>query len=99
MAVVETLPAAEDDLFEIWDYIAADKVSPADELIRRFDEAFFLLAENPEAGRSRDELEPGLRSFPLGNFVIFYRPLSNRKGVQIVRILRASRDIPNLFES
>ena len=36
------------------------------------------------------ELRPGLRSFPHGDYLIFYRPL--RDGVSIVRVLHGSRD-------
>ena len=47
-------------------------------------------------GRSREELVPKLRSFPVGNYVIFYQPISD--GVEIVRVLHGSRDIESLFE-
>ena len=54
-----------------------------------------LLGASPEMGRGRPELAPDLRSFPVGNYVIFYRPV--RGGVEVVRVLRAARDIPSLF--
>jgi toxin ParE1/3/4 len=46
-------------------------------------------------GRRRDELAPGLRSFPAGRYVIFYLPLTD--GVDIVRVLHGSRDIETVF--
>jgi toxin ParE1/3/4 len=42
-------------------------------------------------GRSRPELATGLRSFPVGRYVIFYVPLS--KGVEIVRVFHGARDV------
>ncbi len=41
-------------------------------------------------GRARPEFQPLLRSFPYGDYIIFYRPSGG--GVQIVRILHAARD-------
>ncbi len=46
-------------------------------------------------GRKREELAPLLRSFPVGNYVIFYRPASG--GIQIIRVLHGARDVSKLF--
>ncbi len=46
-------------------------------------------------GRSRPELGPDLRSFPVGNYMIFYQPLD--EGIEIVRIISAARDVDALF--
>ena len=57
---------------------------------------FFLLATHPHLGRRRDEdLRPGLRSFPVGEYVIVYRV--EGEDVLILRALRGSRDIEALF--
>ena len=58
---------------------------------------YTTLAENPRIGRSREELAPELRSFPFQDYVIFYRPIDN--GVEIVRVLRGSRDIESLLDT
>jgi toxin ParE1/3/4 len=50
-----------------------------------------MLADNPQAGRDRSELAPDLRSFPVGNYVIFYSPTSH--GIDVVRVLNARQDI------
>jgi toxin ParE1/3/4 len=71
----------------------AGRRAPTD-LTDRVYEIAGLLASNPEMGRRRDELEPGLRSFPIGAFVLFYR---RRRAGGIDRILRGTRDIPSLF--
>jgi len=50
-----------------------------------------MLAANPLAGRTRDDLAPKIRSFPVGNYIIFYLPLSD--GVEVVRVLHGRQDI------
>jgi toxin ParE1/3/4 len=42
-------------------------------------------------GRARDELAPGVRSFPFGRYVVFYVPRND--GVDVVRVLHGARDI------
>ena len=84
-------PQAEIDVATIWDFIAEDSVRAADALIKRIEKAFDMLAETPLAGRVRDELMPNLRSFPVGNYVIFYLPVST--GIEVVRVMHGRRDI------
>lgn len=88
-------PEAESDLDEIWWYIAQDSPHNADRLLDRIQERCLALADYPQMGTSRDELKAGLRSQPVGNYLIFYFPLED--GVDIVRVLHGSRDIENLL--
>jgi toxin ParE1/3/4 len=46
-------------------------------------------------GRNRDELHPGLQSFPVGKYLIFYMPIHG--GIEIVRVLHGMMDIDALF--
>ena len=46
-------------------------------------------------GRGRDELAPGVRSFPFGRYVIFYAPID--KEIVVIRVLHGSRDIDAVF--
>ncbi len=50
-----------------------------------------MLLQNPLAGRARAELGKDLRSFPVGNYIIFYLPLSD--GIEVVRVLHGRQDI------
>ena len=50
----------------------------------------------PYVGRHREELSPRLRSLPVGNYVIFYRPMED--GIEVARVLHGARDLPPLFE-
>jgi plasmid stabilization system protein ParE len=46
-------------------------------------------------GGIRGELAAGLRSFPVGAYLIFYRQIEG--GIQITRVLHGARDIASLF--
>ena len=75
----------------MWDYIAADNVKAADALLVRIEELFDMLAQAPLAGRARNELAVKLRSFPVGNYVIFYIPIPD--GIEVVRVMHGRQDI------
>lgn len=91
-------PQADSDLDDIWYYVAtkSGSIEAAARLIDSITERFYLLAMHPNIGRARDEdLRPGLRSFPVGEYVIIYR--IQDEDVLILRVLRGSRDIAALF--
>jgi toxin ParE1/3/4 len=87
---------ARADLDEIWLFIAQDNPEAADRFIRLIVSRFPTLASMPYLGRQRAELSPGLRSFPVQRYIIFYHPRED--GVEIVRVLHGARDFPPLFE-
>ncbi|MGR0278829.1 type II toxin-antitoxin system RelE/ParE family toxin [Marinomonas dokdonensis] len=60
--------------------------------VKQFDESFWLLAENPDIGRSCDEIRLGYHKFPQGSHIIFYKLIGNQQ-IQIVRILHKSMDV------
>ncbi|MGA9640436.1 MAG: type II toxin-antitoxin system RelE/ParE family toxin [Terriglobales bacterium] len=89
---------ADSDLDEIWYYVASRSGSTdaADRLIGSITDRFPLLASYPNLGRARNEdLRPGLRTFPVGDYIIFYR--IEGEDVVILRVLRGSRNIAALF--
>ena len=88
-------PEAENDLDEIWWSIAQDSPENADRFLDRLQERLLALADFPKMGRSRDDLQAGLRSQPVGNYLIFYFPLAD--GIEIVRVLHGSRDVESLL--
>jgi len=91
-------PEAEADLDNIWYHVARESGSLeiADRLIDFLTDRFFLLASHPYAGRQRDDdLRPGLRSFPVGNYVIIYR-IENDDAL-ILHVVPCSRDIEALL--
>jgi len=97
MRRLQKTPAAEQDLINIGQYIESDKPDAARRLLKKFQDKFELLAEFPGMGQRRDDLAPGLRSLPLGNYLIFYFPLQD--GVTIVRVIHGARDLKRIFDS
>ena len=88
-------PEADMDVFEIASYIGRDNWDASDRQIDLFTEKFELLARNPYTGRNREDFAAGLRSFPVGAYIIFYR--LREEGIEISRVLNASRDVDALF--
>lgn len=74
MGSVRKTRLAEMDLDGIWDYIAKDSPNNATRQLRTINEKSELLIEFPEMGRSRDDLEPGIRVFQVGKYAVCYRP-------------------------
>jgi toxin ParE1/3/4 len=95
MATVHRSPLAEEDYADIWSHIAQDNPNAADDLLRRIDAKLELYAQQPRMGTVRDSLAPGLRSFPAGNYIVFYRIVSD--GIEVTRVLHAKRDLKSLF--
>ena len=77
MSLLRIADQARVGLTDIWSYIARDSITSADRLNARFYEAFKTLARYTMMGRSRPDLGPELRSFPVGRYAIFYRPIEN----------------------
>ena len=88
-------PRASEDLAAIWAYIAQDSEAHADAFVAAIDRKFKILAATPQIGRAREELGKDIRSFPLGRYVIFYRP--QPQALEIVRVLHSARDVPAVF--
>lgn len=64
--------------------------------IKQFDEAFYLLARTPQAGKACDYIGSGYRKFPQGSHIIFYKN-GLASTVEIVRILHKSMDVESGF--
>jgi toxin ParE1/3/4 len=82
---------ARRDVLHIWRYIAEDSEAAADRFIDRLLHHFRILGDVPQAGRQRDEIRPGYRSFPVGDYLIFYRV--REPGVQIMHIVHGRMDL------
>jgi len=88
-------PEAEQDLIDIWLYIAEDSPVNADHYTDKLYDKGIILAENPQMGADRSDLMDELRSFPFDHYVLYYREINN--GIEMVRVLHASRDIYAIF--
>ena len=89
-------PEALDDRERIWDYyVRVAGRHTAEKIFREIAEVILLLEEHPFAGRARNELRPGLRSFAAAPHVVFYRVVNDTP--QIVRLLDGRQDIEDKF--
>ena len=91
MSTAIRTPQANIDVALIWSYIAQDNVPAADRWMAKVDDAVALLVRFPLAGKRRPRLMINLRAFPVGNYVIFYRPCSD--GIELLRVLHGARRI------
>jgi toxin ParE1/3/4 len=95
---LELSPEAENDLTEIGAYIAqkSGSIETARRFLEKIVETCQRLAENPAMGQLRPEFLSGLyRSFSVGNYVIYFRPVEH--GVRIARVLHGARDHDSLL--
>lgn len=74
----------------IWCYIGSFDVRAADNWLDSVEAEFKVLARNPQAGQARPDLAQQLRFLPVGNYLIFYRPIES--GVEIARVIHGARD-------
>ncbi|MGO9126330.1 MAG: type II toxin-antitoxin system RelE/ParE family toxin [Terriglobales bacterium] len=89
---------AEQDLDEVYVYWAR-RASPevADRLIDRIADRFWLLGEHPDAGRPSEDIAAGVKSFPAGKYLIYYR--ATRRGTDILHIFHGARDQQQAFKT
>lgn len=88
---------ARRDILVIWNYIADDNEQAADRFIDFLIQHFKLLERNPHIGRRRDDLRAGYRSFPVGQYLVFYRVVDSV--IQVMHVVHGKRDIESLFGS
>jgi toxin ParE1/3/4 len=86
-------PRAEQDLGEIYDWIADDSTANADAYIERLVATMRLLADMPRMGSCRLSRFPSVRSFSVGSHLIFYQPVED--GIEVVRVIHGARDWEN----
>jgi toxin ParE1/3/4 len=86
---------AEADLDELWAYIAASNPAAADRMVDAVLEGSRRHVRFPGMGQAREDLRPGLRSFVVSPFVVFYRPVDDT--IEVLRILHAARDLDDII--
>jgi toxin ParE1/3/4 len=85
---------AQEDLIQIWIYIAADSERAADNLLDGIETKLEALRAFPEIGVAREDIRPGLRMLVSGEYVILYRV--GEESVDIIRIVHGRRDLEAL---
>jgi len=95
MKKIELASDAQSDLLEIWVYLGEKSVRLADRIALQIEQKIDTLSLFPAMGRSRDELQKGLRSLVVGDYLIFYQ--NQEEKITVLRVLHGSRDFTELF--
>jgi plasmid stabilization system protein ParE len=99
MPSYELSPLALEDLLQIQEYIARDNPNAAEQTIAQFFSAFEHLAHWPRSGHNRTDLTPrNVLFWPIGSYLIVYRPNEKSREVQIVAVLHAARDLSAILK-
>lgn len=97
MKEAEFTPAAMHDMADILEYVSEESETRGLEILGALFRQANLLVESPWIGRSRhDDLGPGIRSIPVGSYLLFYRVKSD--GVEVLRVFHGARDLQRLFD-
>ena len=87
---------AKDDLLGIWYTIASNRDErTADRFTAKILDKCRVHAQLPEGGRLRVELSPGIRSFAVAPYVVFYMPEEDT--ISVLRIVHGHRDIKRIM--
>jgi toxin ParE1/3/4 len=87
---------ANADVEEIALYIFELNPPAAHQFLDNLEQTCQRLAAHPDIGRLRSDLGAGLRSFSIGNYLIFYSLMTN--GIEIARVIYGGRDLPRIFK-
>src|ERR1700675_2347026 len=88
--------AAHRDLLEIFlDWAERASLKVAARIVERITARFRLLGEHPGAGKSAENLAPGVRCFAAGKYLIYYR--KSRQTVDVLHIFHSARDQRSTF--
>lgn len=94
MAKLTISPTAQQDLSDIFVFIAKDKPVAAANWVEKIEQKCMLIATTPDFGESRPELGRDIRSSVIGRYVIFYRAIDG--GIEVARVILGDRDIRSL---
>ena len=96
--IVHLSATAKRDLRQAAKYLDRETGNPgiANRLYDEIEHVLDLIGENPLMGREWMELSPGLRGFPHGDYMIFWR--IKKAEVQITRIIHQKQDIARAFK-
>lgn len=91
-------PAAQVDLNDIGEFIAADNPVRALTFIEEIHALITeQIASRPASFPARDDLLPGLRVAHHGRYLIFFT--STKNAVDVVRVIHGARNLPRQFGS
>jgi toxin ParE1/3/4 len=84
--------AARGNLQEISDYLVENAgPNAALQIITAIMETIVTLSGQPRAGVVADQYGAGVRKFPAGNYMIYYRLIRSR-GIEVLHVFHAARN-------
>jgi toxin ParE1/3/4 len=94
-------PRAEEDLIEIYSFIALDSLAAADRVLARLEASVEILARNPRIFMRRPDIRPSTRVLVEGPYLVLYEthPDTDQgpiRSVEIVRVVDGRRNLKNL---
>jgi toxin ParE1/3/4 len=95
-------PLAEEDLLEIYCFIALDSPIAADRILTRLQSSIEMLLLNPRIFARRPDIWPSARVLVEGPYLVLYEIHPDTDSglvdeVEIVRVVDGRRDLKNLF--
>jgi toxin ParE1/3/4 len=84
-----------DEIFLYWARRASLEV--ADRVTDSIVDRFWLLGEHPDAGRRSEDIAAGVKCFPAGKYLIYYR--NTRQGTDILHVFHGTRDQLTVFKT
>lgn len=93
MARIRWSPTGQQSLIEAAEYVVeqSQSLDAGIKLINAIEAKCKTYAEFPEAGTPRDDLGEGRRCFPVGNYVVIYRPIEN--GIRVIVVTHGHQDL------
>lgn len=89
-------PSAQQDLTEIWQFIANNSVDAADKVIDKIKDAMLSLAEMPGMGHRRQDVRDSrLRFWKVYYYLIAYA--HDDQELRVARVVSGHRDFKRLF--
>jgi toxin ParE1/3/4 len=87
---------AERDLDEIFLYWARRaSLEVADRVVNSITDRFWLLGQHPDAGKAAGAIAAGVKCFPAGKYLIYYR--KSRRSTDILHIFHGAQDQKSIF--
>ena len=87
---------AERDLDEIFLYWARRaSLGVADRVVNSITDRFWLLGQHPDAGKAAGAIAAGVKCFPAGKYLIYYR--KSRRSTDILHIFHGAQDQKSIF--
>lgn len=86
---------ADLDLLEIWEHIARDNKNAASNQLRKIADVCKHLADHPGISNARPEIRPGVRTWPVGAYLVLHHEVIG--GIEVVRVVHGARDLDSIL--